>query len=184
MADKYNKVEPKVPTGILISLAAAFVVIIVLVIIAIPSKPQKIYNEYKLTADLDYFTKDHPFYEIKADDVLAYVEDEETFLLFIGSSSDSSSYTHIATFQRYFESTGADAYFEQIYYVSSTDDAEGFTSLTENVDGITDSIPQLILFVDGEATEIYNAYASTTDQLRNKNVRVFFEDVITTLEEE
>lgn len=184
MADKYNKVEPKIPTGILVSLIAAFVVVVILVVIAIPSNAQRIYNEYKLTADLEYFTKDHPYYEINADDIYQYVEDEETFILFVGSSSDSSTQSHVGTFQRYFESTGADEYFEDIYYLSSTDDAEAFTALVENVGGIIETIPQMILFVDGEAVEIYNASSSTTDQLRNTNVRNYFENVVAAMEEE
>lgn len=183
MADKYNKVEPKVSLGILISLAAFIVVALTLILIALPSNRERIYTSYEATANLDYFTEDHPYYEINASKVEKYINRGDTFLLLISSSDCTSCQSHIGTIQRYYESTGADALLDQIYYYTPKDDAEGLNRLMELSPDILDLTPQLILFVDGEVVLSLDANLSTTEQTKNTNVRSFFEDAIALIEE-
>ena len=129
MADKYNKVEPQVSMGIVISLVAFIVVALTLIFIAIPSNSERIYTAYMSTADTDYFTEDHPFYEINASKILRYAERGDTFLLLISSPDCTSCQAHIGTIQRYYDYTGADMIFDQIYYYDQTVDAAGIADI-------------------------------------------------------
>ncbi len=183
MADKYNKVEPKVSTGILVSIAAVVVVVLILVFVAIPSNAEKIYNAYEETAD-EYFTEDHPFYGINGNQLDRYIDNDDTFLLYISSADCVSCQEHIGTLQRYFESTGADDVFENIYYFDTAEYPNAFLDLADTISAINSTTPQFILFVDGELELTLNANLSTTDQTRNTNVRTFFEDAIAAVEEE
>lgn len=183
MADKYNKVEPQISMGIIVSIVAILAVVLTLVFIAIPSNSEKIYAAYKNTADTEYFTEDHPFYEINANKVDRLVNNNETFLLLISSSDCQSCQQHIGTFQRYYEYTGADLLFDQINYLSPLDDPSGYARLVEDYEDIQDATPQLFLFVNGEIVLSFDASLSTTDQARNTNVRTFFEDAINLVEE-
>lgn len=183
MADKYNQVEPKISTGILVSIIASVVITIVLVLIALPSNSEKIYNDYVNTAD-DYFTEDHPYYEVKASKIERMIDGEETFVLFISSPDCQACQLHIGTIQRYFESTGAIDEFDMIYYLNPLKDAEGFERLVDAQDHMSSATPQMFVFVNGELTEAFDANLSTTEQSRNTNVRTFFEDAIAALEEE
>lgn len=192
MADKYNVVEPKVPVGILATIASAIVVVLILVFIAIPSNSEKIYAAYTNTAN-DYFTENHPYVGIDGNKVERFINNGDTFLLFISSADCESCQTHIGTIEKYFQDDDYVAsvddvmindLFDEIYYLDAVDDSEGFTNVYENVDGIDDSTPQLVLVIDGEIVLSFNANASTTDQNRNTNVRTFFEDVIVAINEQ
>ncbi len=192
MADKYNVVEPKVPIGIIASIATTIIILVVLIIVAIPSNKEKIYADYMATAN-EYFTKDHPFYEIDAKQVEKFADNDDTFLLFISSSDNQSSQAHIGTFEKYFQAEDYIAevdgvkisdLFDTIYYLSPLHDAEGFATLSEDYALITETTPQFVLFVDGEILETFNADLSSTEQNRNTNVREFYEDIIAILEEQ
>ncbi len=183
MADKYNKVEPKISIGILVSILTVVAVAVILVIIAIPSNSEKIYLSYMDTAN-EYFTEDHPYYEVDASKVERMISRDDTFILFISSPDCATCQDHIGTIQRYFESTGAQEQFDRIYYLNPLEDPTAFTRLVDANDNISSATPQMFVFVNGEIAESFDSTLSTSDQTRNTNVRTFFEDAIAALEEE
>ena len=190
MADKYNVVEPKVSIGIVVSIVAFIAVALILILVAIPSNSERIYAAYADTAN-EYFTEDHPFYEINGSKVERMVDKEETFLLLISSSDCTACQSLIGTLERYFQDPEKVAtvdgvkineLFDEIYYLSPLDDPSGYADVIQNIDALVDATPQLVLFMNGEIVETYNT-GGTDTQTINAYVRDFYEAVITAVSE-
>ncbi len=191
MADKYNVVEPKVSTGIIVSIISFIVVALILTLIAIPSNSERIYEAYAETAN-EYFTKDHPFYEIDGKKVERMVNREETFLLLISSPDCANCQTLIGTLERYFQDpekvvtvdgVKINDLFDEIFYLSPLNDASGYADVIANNEGLIDATPQFVLFLNGEIVAYYDTNATGTQTI-NSNVRQFYEAVITAVTEE
>jgi len=66
MADKYNKVEPKIHPITIAVISSVLVLLLALIIFTRPSQQEVIYNQYSVyqAVNKEWFTKDHPFTKV------------------------------------------------------------------------------------------------------------------------
>ena len=180
---KYNALEPQVSKWTYIIIASVMVVIIGLLIILQPSNQDKIFASYDPVAN-DDFTEDHPFYEVSYRSSLfnqgldKILEKEDVVFLYVGSNTCQSCVAHIGAIQKYFYSENVDEKVNQIYYYNAVKNEKDFIALFDNVTGITESTPQLLLIVDGEISLKFTVQSADNAQLINSSVRQFFVDAL------
>jgi hypothetical protein len=195
MADKYSKVTPKVHPLTVAIIAGFFVVIIGLILIFTPSNQEKIYDAYKSGSNTNFFTEDHPFFEVTYKGSLfrrgleRIIEKEEIVVLYIGTTSCAACLKHIGAYDHYFDLEKMSDFVDRIYYLDSATDLNGFKELFENYQQITAATPQLIVFKDGEILATYTAPTTipptqTEAQAINSAVQLFYRNVVSTLNEE
>jgi len=182
MADKYNKLEPKVPKEVLISLAAFVVIILALFLIIKPTNQDKIYSAYSADANSD-FTEDHPFYELSYNQLTRKLDSDEYVFLFIGTPDSSAAVAYIGTIQKYYEELGIDEYAKYIYYYNPTDDDDNFLELQDTYEDLTSTTFQLVLFINGEYSTRFYSNGTSDTQLMNRATKDFFDDAIAAIEE-
>jgi len=195
MSDKYNKITPKVHPYTLAAIVGFFVVMIGLIFVFTPSNQEKIYTSYKNVAEGSFFTEDHPFYEVTYDGSLfsrglkRIIEKDDVVVLYIGNVNCPACLSHIGAFQEYFSVEGMDDVVKHIYYLNTLEDPNGFKKLFEAHQLITANTPQLVVFKDGEIIATYAAPTvipptQTQAQAINSAVRLFYRNVLLTLNEE
>jgi len=185
--DKYNAVEPKIHPITLAAIILSVISVFVLVIVSQPSNSETIYNAYEPYVTSEYFTEDHPFYQITYNGSLfkdgfeKVVEKEEVVVLYLGFQTCPACQTTVGPIQRYFNSTGFSEVVNRIYYINPTVDTKGATDLTAAFPAIGVSTPQLIVFQNGEIIASYQ-YPENGDSVQiNRSVREFFEGALTTI---
>lgn len=183
MADKYNKLEPKVPKEVLYGLAGFFILIVALFFIIRPNNQEKVYQAFSTVTTSEDFTEEHPFYEVSYKQLMKKIESETYVFVFIGSPDNTSSAAYIGAFQKYYESEGADEYAEYIYYFNAIDDLSGLNDLSEDFELVDGSGNQLVLFINGEDSVAFEENGTSDSQLINRASRDFFEDAIEAIED-
>lgn len=183
MADKYNKLEPKVPKEVIYGLAGFLILIVALFFIIKPNNQEKVYQAFSATTTSEDFTEEHPFYEVNYKQLMKKIESETYVFVFIGSPDNTASAAYIGAFQKYYESEGADAYTDYIYYYNPLDDDDNFEDLIDEFELVTTSGNQLLLFVDGLDTVAFEQNGTDDSQLINRASRDFFEDAVEAIEE-
>jgi hypothetical protein len=183
MADKYNKLEPKVPKEVIYALIGFVVIVLALILIIRPTDSEKFYNEFSAQTVTDDFTEDHPFYELTYKQLVKKLEDEENMVVLFGSSTSEVTVAYIGSYQKYYESTGMNEYSEYIYYFDVSDNADDFEELLETYEDLTTSTNQLVLFIDNEVSVQFVSNGTADSQLINRASRDFFEDAITAIED-
>lgn len=185
--DKYNKIEPKIHPITLAAIILSIVSIFVLIIVSQPSNRETVYNAYDPYVTSEYFTEDHPYYQITFNGSLfksgfeKVLEKEEVVVLYLGFETCPACQATVGPIQRYFNSTGFSEVVEQIYYINPTRDTKGATDLTAAYPAIGVSTPQLIIFQNGEIIANYQ-YPENADATQiNRTVREFFEGALETL---
>lgn len=176
--DKYSKVEPQVSKWTIIGIVGFILVMAILVIVSIPNNQQKIYNAYKPYVTSQYFTEDHPFYQLSSNQVRNRIEKEEVFFLYIGNERCQACVLTIGSYQRYFESKGMSDYVKYIYYLNPQGDQTAFEKLMSEHSQIQDFTPQLLLFINGEIVLAYEAptVENPTEANINTKVSQFFDN--------
>ena len=180
---KYNALEPQVSKWTYIIIAAIIVVIIGLIIGLQPSNREKIFASYDLVASSD-FTEDHPFYQVSYRSSLfkkgldKIVENEEVVFLYVGYNGCASCNAHIGAFQKYFFSEGVDDVVDQIYYFNATSNEKDFYALYDNIEGIGEETPQLVLIINGEIVKKFTVQSADNTQIINSSVKSFFIDAL------
>lgn len=185
--DKYNKIEPKIHPITLAAIILSVVSVLVLMIVSQPSNSETIYNAYDPYVTSEYFTEDHPFYQLTyngslfKDGFKKVVEKEEIVVLYLGFETCPACQATIGPIQRYFNSTGFSDVVESIYYINPTKDTKGATDLSSAYPEIGVSTPQLIVFQNGEIIAAYQ-YPENADATQiNRSVREFFEGALVTI---
>lgn len=194
MADKYNRVEPKVPPVTIAILVGIALVVLAIIIFLRPSDAEQIHAEYTVTARTD-LTEDHPFKSVEYDDgflgirkgLKSIIEDETNVLVYFGHAQCPSCLAHVAAYESYFYDEGVDAYFDHIYYYNPQDDLTTFESMQSDFEDLRSSVPQLVLFVDGEVRVMHELPEvpegeEPTEQQINAQVKAFYLDVLDLLE--
>jgi len=188
MAKKYTHVQPKVHP-LTISIIIGFIVVAIgLIVVLQPSDKQLIYNAYEAYAT-DDLTLDHPFVSKNYDSTLfkkgldKLIEQEEIVIVYIGSPSCTSCQAHIGAFQKYYESLNLDEYVDMIYYFNPLDHATGFKNFMADFEEVEETTPQLIVFKDGKVFDQFEVQSGDDNQIINRSVRNFYEDVIDQLED-
>jgi hypothetical protein len=195
MADKYNRVEPKVPPMTIAILVTIALVVLAIIIFMRPSDAEQIHAEYTVTARTD-LTEDHPFKSVEYEDgflgfrkgLKSIIEDETNVLVYIGHAECPSCLSHVAPYESYFYGEGVDAYFDHIYYYSPLDELSTFESFQADFEEIRSAVPQLVLFVDGKVEAMHELPEvpegeEPTEQQINQQVKAFYLDVLELLEE-
>ncbi len=185
MADKYNKLEPKIPKEVIISLSIFLVVVVALFFIIRPSNQDKVYTAFSgaesVSAD---FTEDHPFYEVNYKQLVRHIENDEIVFVFIGTPDNAAAAAYVGAYQKYYESEGASEYADYIYYYNPVDDDDNFLELRETFEGdVTTSQNQLLLFINGEVSTVFVSGGTTSEQVINRAARDFFEDAVLAIED-
>ncbi len=182
MADKYNKLEPKIPKEVIFSLIGFVVIIIALFIIITPSNAQRIYQAFEATDVNDSFTEDHPFYEVNANQLERRINSEDYVFVFFGTPDSDAAVAYLGTFQKYFENDDIDQYVNHIYYFNPAEDEDGFADLQETYDDLSSSNFQAALFINGEYAVKFASNGITDDQLINRAVNDFYQDSVDAIE--
>jgi hypothetical protein len=180
---KYNSLEPQVSKWTYIIIATVMVILIGLLIGLQPSNRDKIFASYDLVANSD-FTEDHPFYEVSYRSSLfnqgldKILEQEEVVFLYVGYNGCQSCVAHIGAIQKYFYGENVDDVVDQIYYFNAVKNEKDFYALFDNVTGITEETPQLVLIVNGKIVKTFTVQSADNLQLINSSVRQFFVDAL------
>ena len=180
---KYNALEPQVSKWTYIIIGFVIVLIIGLLIGLQPSNQEKIFVNYDLVAN-DDFTEDHPFYEVSYRSSLfskgldKILENEEIVFLYVGYNGCQSCAAHIGAFQKYFFSENVDDVVDRIYYFNATSNEKDFYALYDNVAGIGEETPQLVLIINGEIVKSFTVQSADNTQIINSSVRTFFIDAL------
>ncbi len=182
MADKYNKLEPKVPKEVLYSLIGFVVIIIALFIIITPTNPEKIYSAYRTTKVTSDFTEDHPFYELSYKQLTKKISSEKFVFVFIGAPDSEAAVAYIGAFQKYFESYDVEQYVDYIYYYNPTEDDDNFAALQESYEEFTTSKFQAALFINGEYTTKFYSNGVSDAKLMNRAVSDFYKEAVEAIE--
>jgi hypothetical protein len=189
MADKYNKLDPKVHPLTYVSIIGFFVLIFGIIFALQPTNKELIYLAYEPTATSD-FTEDHPFYQVNYESTLFKVGLEklitknEIVIVYIGYSGCASCQKHIGAFEKYFYSENFDEVVSTIYYLNVLEDGEGFVKMQQEYTTVTTSTPQLLVFKNGEIIANFTVVSTEDTQLLNRSVRDFYRDAIITINEE
>ena len=185
--DKYSKVEPKIHPITIISIVGFFVVIFGLLLIFQPSNKEKIQDAYALyNVEL---ADDHPFYQVDYSGGLfkkglkKIIGSDDVVIVYVGFAQCPACQTHIKGFASYFASEGADEYASTIYYIDPTQNQGDFIKFQEAFPQITNSTPQLLVFVDGELVRQFTPGQSTVQTEINRNIRDFYRAVVTLITE-
>lgn len=180
---KYNALEPQVSKWTYIIIGFVIVLIVGLLIGLQPSNREKIFASYDLVAS-DDFTENHPFYEVSYKSSLfnqgldKILENEEVVFLYIGYNGCASCNAHIGAFEKYFYSENVDDVVDQIYYFNATSNEKDFYALYDNVLGIGEETPQLLLIINGEIQLSFTVQSADNTQLINSSVKAFFIDAL------
>ncbi|MCF7931532.1 MAG: hypothetical protein K9L02_08500 [Acholeplasmataceae bacterium] len=183
MSDKYTKVEPKIHPITLISIISFFVIIVTLIFVFKPTDSTVIYKSYEPYATAD-FTEDHPYVTAKYDGSLfkkgldKIIEKDEVVILYVGFAGCPSCQAHIGAFQKYYSSTGFDAYTSQIYYLNVSENPNEADALIADFPDIQATTPQLLVFHNGELIAIFEPISSEDATAINRSVRDFYEETI------
>jgi hypothetical protein len=185
MADKYNKVKPKVHPITYGSITLFLLIVLAVILFVGPSDSEVLYNTYLYsgTALPETFTEEHPFVEINYESgflglsrgLEKTIEKEDVVLLFIGSETCEACVSHIGAIQKYFYEEGVDELVDTFWYFNPANQLEEFEELTVNHPDIGQTTPQIILFVDGAVVATFTASA-TDEQGINRTVKAFFKD--------
>jgi hypothetical protein len=185
--DKYTKVEPKIHPITLAAIILSIISVFVLVIVSQPSNSQTIYKAYDPYVTSEYFTEDHPFYQVTYNGSLfkngfeKIVDKEEIVVLYLGFQTCPACQATVGPIQRYFNSTGFNEVVSKIYYINPTIDIKGATDLSADFPAIGVSTPQLIVFQNGQIIASYQ-YPENADAIQiNRTIRDFFEGALTTI---
>jgi thiol-disulfide isomerase/thioredoxin len=179
--DKYAKVQPKIPKNVLITIVTVFVLIVGLIIVTTPTNQQAIYESYKDNAN-EYFTADHPFYQLNyrsglfSKGLQARIDSEEVVIVFLGFPTCPACQAQIGTFQRYFESENMSEHIKYIYYLNVVNDPNGHAAMIADYAETNGGVPRMLAFKDGQVIAVYEV---PQDQSANLNivVRDFFRAV-------
>ncbi|MCF7933073.1 MAG: hypothetical protein K9K93_07880 [Acholeplasmataceae bacterium] len=187
MADKYNKVKPKVHPITIGSIALFLIIVFAVILFVGPSDSEVLYSEYQFSgyALPDDFTEEHPFVEIQYDNgflgfsrgLEKMIEKEEIVLVFFGSETCESCVQHIGAIQKYFFEEGVDQYIDTFYYFNPANQLEEFEALTTDHPEITQTTPQIVLFKDGVAVATFQP-SGTDEQSINRSVKAYFLDEV------
>jgi len=183
MADKYNKLEPKVPKEVKYALLGFVALLIALFFIIKPTNQEKVYSAFAFVTTSSDFTEDHPFYEVSYKKLMKKIESEDYVFVLIGSPESEETAAYIGAYQKYFENENVDDYVDYIYYYNPTDEEDNLTTLSEDYEMVEYLNNQLVLFIDGEAVVAFEANGTTDEQLMNRATRDFFEDAIAAIKE-
>jgi hypothetical protein len=189
MADKYNKVAPKVHPLTYVSIIGFLVIVFGLILALRPSNEQLIYLAYEATATSD-FTEDHPFYQVQYESTLfkvgldKIIDKDEIVLVYVGFSSCATCQKHIGAFQKYFYSQNFDELVSTIYYFNIEADQDGITEMIADFPEVTSSTPQLLVFQNGVIIKAFEVLSSEDSQAINRSVRDFYDEAIVLINEE
>lgn len=184
---KYNALEPQVSKWTYIIIGFIIVLIIGLLIGLQPSNHEKIFLSYDLVANED-FTEDHPFYEVSYRSSLfdkgldKILEEEEIVFLFVGYNSCAPCNAHIGAFQKYFFSENVDDVVDRIYYFNAMANEKDYYALYDNVVGVGEETPQLLLIINGEIVKKFTVQSADNLQIINSSVKTFFIDALEEIE--
>jgi hypothetical protein len=176
--DKYSKVEPKIHPITIISIVGFFVVIFGLLLIFQPTNKEKIQDAYALyNVEI---TDDHPFYQTDYNGGLfkkglkKIISSDDVVVVYVGFAACPACQTHIKGFESYFSSEGMDDHVSTIYYIDPTQNQGDFIKFQEAFPQITNTTPQLLVFIDGELVTQFSPGQSTTQTDINRSIRDFY----------
>jgi len=185
--DKYSKVEPKVHPITIVSIVGFFVIIFGLLLIFQPSNQEKIQDAYALYNVT--ITDDHPFYQVDYSGGLfkqglkRIISKDDVVVVYVGFASCPACQTHIKGFESYYRSEGLDDHVSTIYYLDPTQNQGDFVKFQEAFPQISNSTPQLLVFIDGELVRQFTPGQSTVQTEINRNIRDFYRAVVTQITE-
>ena len=188
MADKYNKVAPKVHPLTYVSIIGFLVIVFGIIFALRPSNEELIYLAYEATATSD-FTEDHPFYQVQYDSSLfkvgldKIIDKNEIVLVYVGYSACQSCQAHIGAFQKYFYSQNFDDVVSTIYYFNVQEDQEGFNEFRVDFPEVLTSTPQLLVFQNGVIIQSFTPVSTEDTQALNRSVRDFYDEAIVLINE-
>ena len=188
MADKYNKLAPKVHPLTYVSILGFFVIVFGIIFALKPTNQEVIYASYEATATSD-FTEDHPFYQVQYESSLfkvgldKIIDKNEIVLVYVGYASCASCQAHIGAFQKYFYSQNFDDFTQTIYYFNLEADQDGFTAFKTDFAEVTDSTPQLMVFQNGVVIQTFTPVSTEDTQALNRSVRDFYDNAIQLINE-
>ncbi|HAX03442.1 MAG: hypothetical protein A2Y45_00220 [Tenericutes bacterium GWC2_34_14] len=183
--DKYNQNQAKVSPLTWVAIAGFFVSIILILVLLTPNNQEKILEAYEAYG-VTTMPENHPLYSLKYDGSLFkkgledVIADDEVVILYIGYAACPACQAHITAISTYFTSTGMNEYVDRIYYMDTSNDLNGFNALSAAFEEIVDSTPQLVIFINGEIVDIYNAQGVNPSDATaiNRAIRTFYEDGI------
>jgi thiol-disulfide isomerase/thioredoxin len=188
MADKYNKLAPKVHPLTYVSIIGFLVIVFGIIFALRPSNEELIYLAYEPTATSD-FTEDHPFYQVQYESSLfkvgldKIIDKNEIVLVYIGNSTCASCQAHIGAFQKYFYSQNFDDLVSTIYYLNTSEDLDGFSVFSDGYLEVTDLTPQLLVFQNGVVIQSFTPVSTEDTQALNRSVRDFYDEAIVLINE-
>jgi len=188
MADKYNKVAPKVHPLTYVSIIGFLVIVFGIIFALRPSNEELIYLAYETTATSD-FTEDHPFYQVQYESSLfkvgldKIIDKNEIVLVYVGYSACQSCQAHIGAFQKYFYSQNFDDVVSTIYYFNVQEDIDGFTDFRVDFPEVLESTPQLLVFQNGVIIQTFTPVSTEDTQALNRSVRDFYDEAIVLINE-
>ncbi len=189
MADKYNKVAPKVHPLTYVSIIGFLVIVFGIIFALRPTNEELIYLSYEATAT-DDFTEDHPFYQVQYEGTLfkvgleKIIEKNEIVIVYVGYSGCESCQKHIGAFQKYFYSQNFDDLVSTIYYLNTLEDTEGLTLFQTDFPEVLASTPQLLVFQNGVIVYSFTPISVDDTQAINRSVRDFYDEAIALINEE
>ena len=190
MADKYNKVTPKVHPYTYVGILGFLIVIVGLIFIFMPTEKEKIYTSYisQQNVDKEFFKKDHPFDQVKYKSTLFnkgldnILDDEELVILYIGNPLCAACVNNIGAFAHYYNLFEMNEFFDQIYYLNNAEDPKGLEALNESYQQITTSTPQLVVFHNGTIIRTFQVGSGTDRTSINQAVFLFYQALKTQLQ--
>jgi hypothetical protein len=188
MANKYNKVEPKIHPITIAIISVVVLLLLALIIFTRPSKSEVIYNQYIQyeTVNKEWFTEDHPFTMVNfKSGFLGFnpgleriIEKDEYSLVYFGYAGCEACQQHVGPYQHYFFEVGLNEYLSTIHYFDVTEDLDNFQILQDQYEQIEGVTPQLILFRNGEIVLKLEMNETLT---LNRNILNFFDEVLNTI---
>lgn len=167
MAYRSKKLRRKVKPLTIIILSAIVVVLALTVVLLLPSKERRIYNQFQ-NPDLD--KENHVYVEINYKKLVKKIEEGKGFLLFVGSPEDPDSRLEIVQYNEEFEKQNVGEYFTKIYYINADKLKEKQQeTLEEKYEIYKEAVPELIYIADKEVKHYKNAFTGETGLAVIKN---------------